>query len=65
MKLTIKKKLQLCWEILTIKSGHSHSAQIKQLSTFTQGYAAGYRDGFVQSRIKTDSAGRVNMGPVA
>lgn len=65
MRLTIKKRLQLCWEILTIKSGHAHAAQIKQLSTFTEGYAAGYRDGFIQSCIKTDSVGRINMEPMS
>lgn len=65
MKLTIKKRLQLCWEILTIKSGHAHCAQTKQLSTFTDGYAAGYRDGFIQANIKPSKEGKLNMEPAA
>ena len=44
MKLTIINRLRLCWEILTIKSGHAHTAQEKQLSTFQRGYAAGLLD---------------------
>lgn len=43
-KLTILKRLKLVFEILTIKSGHKHSAQIKQLSIFKEGYSAGRRD---------------------
>lgn len=45
MNLTIKKRLQLCWEILTIRSGHKHPAQEKGLSTFQRGYDAGMLDG--------------------
>ena len=45
MKLTIIKRLRLCIEILTVKSGHSHTAQEKQLSTFIRGYEAGLKDG--------------------
>jgi hypothetical protein len=63
--LTIKKRISLCWEILTASSGHNHHAQLKQLSTFTEGYAAGYKDGFIQSNIKPNSSGRVNMEPIA
>ena len=44
VKLTIINRLKLCWEILTARSGHSHSAQEKQLSTFQRGYGAGMRD---------------------
>lgn len=44
MKLTLKNRLMLCWEILTTRSGHAHTAQEKQLSTFTRGYEAGMRD---------------------
>ena len=44
VKLTIINRLKLCWEILTVRSGHSHSAQEKQLSTFQRGYCAGMRD---------------------
>lgn len=44
MKLTIKNRLKLCWEILTAKSGHAHCAQEKMLSTFIRGYEAGVRD---------------------
>lgn len=45
MKLTIANRLRLCWEILTIRSNHRHSANEKQLSTFMRGYGAGYMDG--------------------
>lgn len=43
-KLTVINRLKLCWEILTVRSGHSHPAQEKQLSTFQRGYCAGMRD---------------------
>ena len=45
MKLTFINRLRLCFEILTVKSGHAHAAQEKQLSTFIRGYAAGLKDG--------------------
>lgn len=45
MKLTIMNRIKLCFEILTIRSGHSHTAQEKQLSTFIRGYEAGLKDG--------------------
>ena len=45
MKLTFLNRIRLCIEILTAKSGHAHSAQEKQLSTFIRGYEAGLRDG--------------------
>jgi hypothetical protein len=44
MKLTIANRLKLCFEILTIRSGHRHSAQEKCLSTFRRGYDAGRKD---------------------
>ena len=44
MKLTLKNRLMLCWEVLTARSGHAHTAQEKQLSTFIRGYEAGMRD---------------------
>lgn len=44
IKLTIINRLKLCWEILTVRSGHKHSAQEKQLSTFQRGYGAGMKD---------------------
>jgi hypothetical protein len=44
MKLTIRNRLKLCWEILTIRSGHAHTAQEKILSTFERGYEAGRLD---------------------
>ena len=45
MKLTFLNRIRLCLEILTVKSGHAHSAQEKQLSTFIRGYEAGLKDG--------------------
>ncbi|STB30301.1 Uncharacterised protein [Citrobacter koseri] len=47
MKLTLINRLKLCWEILTVKSGHAHFAQEKQLSIFRRGYRAGLKDGCV------------------
>lgn len=44
MKLTLINRLKLCFEILTLRSGHRHSAQEKQLSTFIRGYEAGLYD---------------------
>lgn len=45
MKLTLIKRLKLAFEVLTIRSGHKHTAQEKQLSTFMRGYDAGFKDG--------------------
>ena len=44
MKLTIIRRLMLCWEIITITSWHKHSANEKDLSTFMRGYSAGMND---------------------
>lgn len=44
MRLTISKKLKLCWEILTAGSWDGHGANEKQLSTFMRGYSAGAKD---------------------
>jgi hypothetical protein len=53
MKLTFLFRLKLCYEILTIKSGHKHSAQEKQLSTFRRGYASGMKDAMIEARDKS------------
>lgn len=45
MKLTIKRRLVICFEVLFARSGHAHQAQEKQLSTFINGYRAGVIDG--------------------
>ena len=45
MKLTIINRLKLCFEILTVRSGHKHPAFEKQISTFQRGYVIGFRDG--------------------
>ena len=44
MKLTLINRLKICFEVLTIRSGHKHTAQEKSLSTFIRGYAAGRLD---------------------
>lgn len=44
MKLTIINRLKICWQVLTIGSGHSHSAQEKALPVFQRGYDAGVKD---------------------
>lgn len=45
MHLSLINRLKICWEVLTIRSGHSHPAQEKQLKTFKRGYYAGFKDG--------------------
>ena len=45
MILTILNRLKLCYEILTITSGHNHPTDEKVLSIFQRGYAAGLQDG--------------------
>lgn len=42
--MTLGKRIKLCIEILTLRSGHKHHAQVKQLSTFSEGYHAGLHD---------------------
>jgi len=44
MKLTIWRRLQICFEVLTSRSGHKHPSQEKQLPIFQRGYGAGHRD---------------------
>ena len=44
MQLSIVNRLKICWEVLTASSGHAHTAQEKQLSTFVRGYDAGRKD---------------------
>lgn len=44
MKLTFLNRVKICWETLTIRSGHAHTAQEKQLSIFQHGYHAGLKD---------------------
>jgi hypothetical protein len=44
MKLTLKRRFSICIEVLFIRSGHSHTAQEKQLSIFKNGYDAGVLD---------------------
>ena len=45
MTLTVWNRIKICWEVLTIRSGHAHPAQEKQLSVFLRGYSAGLKDG--------------------
>ena len=51
MKLTFINRLRLCFEILTVRSSHAHSAQEKQLSTFIRGYEAGLKDGDLNKKL--------------
>lgn len=48
LKLTFLVRLKLCWEILTVNSGHGHPATEKNLSTFQKGYDAGLYDGITE-----------------
>lgn len=43
-KLTFILRLKICWNVLTYRSGHKHSAQLKGLKLFEVGYAAGFLD---------------------
>ena len=45
MELTWRNRLKICWEVLTIRSGHKHPAFEKQLPVFLRGYKAGFKDG--------------------
>ena len=54
LKLTLLVRLKLCWEILTVRSGHKHSAFEKNLSTFERGYMAGLYDGAVGNLEKLE-----------
>jgi hypothetical protein len=44
VKLTLAKRIKLAFEALTTTSGHNHSSDEKQLSTFQRGYDAGMKD---------------------
>ena len=44
MKLTLKKRLIICFEVLFARSGHAHCAQEKDLPVFKRGYDAGMKD---------------------
>ena len=56
MLLTLKNRILLCWEILTVKSGHAHPAQEKQLSIFQRGYSSGLSDGIVEGKLENQRA---------
>lgn len=45
MKLSLKNRLILCWQIWTTTSGHKHPASEKDLKIFQNGYKAGFADG--------------------
>jgi len=44
MILTIRNRIRIAWEAMTICSGHTHKAHEKQLTTFMRGYCAGMKD---------------------
>ena len=44
MKLTLINRLRICFEVLTIRSRHKHTAQEKQSTTFMKGYNAWFKD---------------------
>lgn len=44
MKLTMARRLSICWEVLTTGSGHPRIADEKQLPIFQRGYHAGMKD---------------------
>ena len=52
MKLTILKRIKLCFEVMTIRSGHAHTAQEKQLSVFQRGYETGRTDEMLNNRSR-------------
>ena len=59
MKLTLWNRLKLCFEILTIRSGHKHSAFEKDLSSFKRGFRAGVIDS--QYAVHEKVASKVNV----
>lgn len=44
-KLTLVKRIKICFAVLTYRSGHKHGAQVKGLDLFIAGYEAGVKDG--------------------
>ena len=54
MKLTLINRIRLAWEVMTIRSGHKHTAQEKELSTFMRGYEAGRLDERLELETKDD-----------
>jgi hypothetical protein len=50
--LTLRHRFKLIIEILTIRSGHKHTANEKQLSTFQKGYHAGMKDAGYYEKIR-------------
>lgn len=55
MKLTLRHRIKLCWEILTITSGHAHSAFEKNLPIFQRGYVAGRKDSALEKSSRAAS----------
>lgn len=45
MKLTIARRIRYAWNVLTYREKHGHSAQVKALDLFMEGYDAGMKDG--------------------
>lgn len=44
MKLTIRNKLKICWEVLTTSRENKEPAEESQLSTYSCGYKTGVED---------------------
>ena len=44
MILTLRNRIRIALEAMTICSGHAHKAHEKQLTTFKRGYYAGMKD---------------------
>lgn len=59
VKLTLRHRLKLCWEILTTRSGHAHSAYEKDLPIFMRGYGAGRKDMMLDMRRTASGEGKV------
>ena len=51
MRLTIAMRIRYAWNVLTYRESHGHSAQVKGLELFMDGYAAGLKDGKLE-RLK-------------
>lgn len=54
MLLTFANRMKIIWEVLTITSGHPHTAQEKRLSTFMRGYESGWKDAMFHAEEKED-----------
>lgn len=54
MRLTILRRLRICFEVLTTRDRHQTFTHEKCLPIFQRGYVAGLRDGRLESNPSSD-----------